>query len=95
MKSGGMKATIVDIKEYSSKEVGLLVQAIFTEVMIIFGIISLISDKFLPSFYIIMSILMFTMAYNNKKIYKKKYLTKIYIIVGFFVAITTFWEYIL
>ncbi|MBQ9071735.1 MAG: hypothetical protein IJY25_01070 [Bacilli bacterium] len=90
----GMSTKIVDIKEYSSDEVGLLVQVVLTELLIIFAIISIISDAFMPAFYSIIAMTMFTMAYNNKKIYKKKYMTSVYVIVGLFVAITTIVEYI-
>lgn len=90
----GMNTKIVDLKEYSSKEVGLLVQAILTELMLIFAIINLISDKFMPAFYAIIVMIMFTMAYNNVKFYKKKYMTSIYIIVGLFVLVTTLVEYV-
>ena len=90
----GMSTKIVDIKEYSSKEIGLLTQAILTELLIIFAVISVISNAFLPAFYTIIVMLMFNMAYNNQKFYKKKYMTSIYIIVGIFVAITTILEYI-
>ena len=92
--NNGMSTKIVDLKEYSSKEVGLLVQVVLTELVIIFGIINLISDALLPAFYAIISMIMFTMAYNNIKIYKKKYMTSVYVIVGLFVAITTLVEYI-
>ena len=64
-----MHTKIVDLKEYESKEVGLLVQAILTELMMIFGIIMMISDAFMPAFYAIISMIMFTMAYNNIKFY--------------------------
>ena len=90
----GMTTKIVDIKEYSSKEVGLLTQAILTELLIIFAIIIIISNAFMPAFYSIIIMLMFNMAYNNQKFYKKKYMTSVYIIVGLFVAITTIMEYI-
>lgn len=90
----GMSTKIVNIKEYSSKEVGLLVQVVLTELMLIFAIINMISDAFMPAFYAIVTMIMFTMAYNNVKIYKKKYMTSIYVIVGLFVAITTLVEYV-
>lgn len=89
-----MNTKIVDLKEYSSKEVGLLVQAVLIELLIIFAIINIISDAFMPAFYAILSMIMFTMAYNNIKFYKKKYMTPVYIIVGLFVAITTLVEYL-
>ena len=89
-----MSTKIVDIREYKSDQVGILVQVVLTELVLIFGIISLISSAFVPTFYIIISMVMFTMAYNNKKVYKKKYMTSIYIIVGLFVTITTLMEYV-
>ena len=92
--NNGMKTKIVDLKEYSSEEVGLLVQVVLTELVLIFGIINLISDAFMPAFYAIISMVMFTMAYNNVKFYKKRYMTSIYVIAGLFVAITTLVEYV-
>ena len=53
--NNGMKTKIVDLKEYSSKEIGLLVQVILTELVLIFGIIIIISEAFLPAFYAIIS----------------------------------------
>lgn len=89
-----MNTKIVDLKEYSSKEVGLLVQAVLTELMLIFAIINLISNVFMPALYAIIVMIMFTMAYNNKKFYKKKYMTSVYVIIGIFVLITTLVEYV-
>lgn len=89
-----MNTKIVDLKEYKSDQVGLLVQVILTELVLIFGIIIILSDAFLPAFYSVISMTMFTMAYNNKTFFKKKYMTSIYVIVGLFVAITTIIEYI-
>lgn len=89
-----MKTKVVDLKEYSSDEVGLLVQVVLIELLLIFAVINLITDVFMPAFYAILALLMFVMAYNNKKIYKKKYMTNIYIVVGLFVTISTIVEYI-
>lgn len=89
-----MHTKIIDVKEYSSKEVGLLTQAILTELLIIFSIIVIISKAFMPAFYSVIAMLMFNMAYNNVKFYKKKYMTSIYIILGLFVTITTIVEYV-
>ena len=89
-----MHTKLVKVKEYSNKEVSLLTQAVLTELLIIFGINSLINSIFLPVFYAIIIMLMFNMSYNNYKIYKKKYMTWIYIIVGLFVLVTTVLEYL-
>ena len=89
-----MHTKIVELKEYSSKEVGLLVQVILMELLLILGIINLITDVFMPAFYAIIVMIMFTMAYNNQKFYKRKYMTGIYSIVGVFVLIATLVEYV-
>ena len=68
----GMNTKIIDLKEYSSNEVGLLVQVVLIELLLIFAVINLITDIFMPAFYAILTMIMFTMAYNNKRIYKKK-----------------------
>ena len=90
----GMNTKIVNLREYNSNEVGLLVQVVLIELLLIFSIINLITDVFMPAFYAILAMIMFTMAYNNKKIYKKKHMTSVYFIVGLFVAITTLVEYV-
>jgi len=90
----GMNTKIIDLKEYKSDEVGLLVQVVLIELLLIFAIINLITDVFMPAFYAILTMIMFVMAYNNKKIYKKKYMTNVYIIVGIFVLISTLVEYV-
>ena len=92
--NNGMSTKIVELKEYSSKEVGLLVQVVLIELLLIFAIINLITDVFMPAFYAILSMILFTMAYNNVKFYKKRYMTSIYVITGLFVAITTLVEYV-
>lgn len=89
-----MHTKIIELKEYSSKEVGLLVQVVLMELLLIFGIINIISDVFMPAFYAIIVMIMFTMAYNNQKFYKKKYMTGVYIIVGLFVLISTLVEFV-
>ena len=92
--NNSMKVKIVDLKEYSSKEVGLLVQVVLIEQLIIFAIMNLITDVLMPAFYAILVMLMFTMAYNNKKIFKKKNMTFIYIALGIFIIISTLVEYV-
>ena len=89
-----MSTKIIDLKEYKSDQVGLLVQVVLTELVLIFGIIIILSDAFLPAFYAIISMTMFTMAYNNAKFYKRRYMTSVYTIIGLFVAITTLVEYV-
>ncbi len=89
-----MNTKIVDVKEFKNDRVGILVEVVLIEMMIIFSILNLINEAFLPALYIIISMILFTMAYNNIKIFKKKYMTPVYIITGLFVVITTFMEYL-
>lgn len=92
--NNSMKVKIIDLKEYSCDEVGLLVQVVLIELLIIFAVINMLTSVFMPAFYAILAMLMFVMAYNNKKIYKRKNMTSVYVIVGLFVTITTLVEYI-
>ena len=87
-----MHTKIVDLKEYSNDEVSLFTQAILTELFIIFLIISIFTDIFKPVLYILISLLMFNMAYNNAKFFKRKRMTIIYIVIGLFVLISTIME---
>ena len=70
-----MHTKIVKLKEYTNDEIGLFIQAILTELLIIFGINSLVDSVFFPVFYAILAMLMFNLSYNNYKFYKKKYMT--------------------
>ena len=89
-----MNTKVVEIKEYSNKEVGLLAQAILTELVLIFLVISILSSAFMPALYGILTLLMFKLAYNNIKIFRKRYMTSVYVITGLFVLITTIVEYV-
>ena len=89
-----MNTKVVEIKEYSNKEVGLLTQAILTELVLIFLVISILSSAFMPALYAILTLLMFNLAYNNIKIFRKRYMTSVYVITGLFVLITTIVEYV-
>ena len=93
--NNSMKVKIINLKEYSCDEVGLLVQVVLIELLLIFAVINMITNVFMPAFYAILAMLMFTMAYNNKRIYKRKNMTSVYIIVGIFVTITTLLEYVI
>ena len=92
--NNSMKVKIVDLKEDSCDEVGLLMQVVLIELLLIFAVINMLTNVFMPAFYAILAMLMFTMAYNNKKIYKRKYMTSVYVIVGIFVTISTLLEYV-
>jgi hypothetical protein len=54
----------------------------------------MLSNAFMPALYGILTMLMFNLAYNNIKIFRKRYMTSIYVITGLFVLITTIVEYV-
>ena len=87
-----MHTKIVDLKEYSNDEVSLLTQIILTELLVRFGIISIFVKALMPVFYAVIALLMFNMAYNNIRFFKKKYMTAIYIVVGVYSLVTTIME---
>ena len=88
-----MNTKVIEIKEYSNDNVGILIQVVLTEMTIIFAIMGLIDKTLLPIFYFVMSLLLLCMAYNNKKTYKRKYITAACLYVSIFVIISTILEY--
>ena len=62
--------------------------------MIIFAILSIFASEFINAFYIILTLIMFTMAYNNKRVFKKKYMNIVYISIGIYILVSTLLEYV-
>lgn len=69
--------------------VGVVFQFIVTVVVIIFGILSLFNKSYYYTFELVIGVDLFIMAYNNQKIYQKKNLTIIYLLVGLFLVISS------
>ena len=88
-----MNTKVIDFKFGYNENIGILVQAVLTEMTIIFAIIGFIEKITIPIFYFVISLLLLCMAYNNKKIYKRKYMTGIYLYIAIFVIISTVLEY--
>lgn len=63
-------------------KITLLIQLILLIFVLCFGIMSLLENKFTVILYGLTAILMLVMAYNNIKIYKRKYATYAYLIIG-------------
>jgi len=64
----------------------ILIQAVLTTYAVLLLIGGLFHNLFLELFDAVASILFFTIAYNNNKIFKRKYFTTIYIIAGILFA---------
>lgn len=61
---------------------GLLIQIITAIFALVFMISSIFESSLLSIGQIFIALLLFIMAYNNYKIYHRKYVTSIYILVG-------------
>lgn len=88
-----MNTKVMDIKFIKKEDIGIILQILLLILVIIFGIIYWLKNTSFM-FYIFVSLLMFVMAFNNKYIYKKKYMTLVYVLVGLFVLISTLVEVI-
>lgn len=64
---------------------GFLIQIVLVFLTLIFLIISFLDNKFYIVLKSLMIFDMFVLAYNNQKIYKRKYMTIIYIIFAIIV----------
>lgn len=65
-----------------NNDLGFLIQAVLGVSALIFYIISIFEKSFMVAFQIILSLTLFSIAYNNHKIYKRKYFTTFYITLG-------------
>ncbi len=90
-----MNTKVVDVKFINKKQIGITLQVIFSVLFVLFGLLYLINKSNKTIFYIIVSLLLFTTAFNNQITYKRKYMTVIYILSGLLVLITTLLEVIL
>lgn len=63
-------------------EVGILVQAVLLVSLLYTFILTLFLKEFEFLFYLVMGLTLFSMAYNNYKIYHKKGMTVTYLVVG-------------
>lgn len=70
-------------------QLGLWIQAILCICGLTSLIISLLESAFIPLTEILVAFCLFTMAYNNQKLYKRNTMTYIYIGFGLFLIITT------
>jgi 4-amino-4-deoxy-L-arabinose transferase-like glycosyltransferase len=75
---------VIEIKNFNLKRFTLYLQIFLSILLLIFGIITMFFNQdFLMVVYILLSLVLFTMAWNNHKIHKRKYMTILYIMFGF------------
>ena len=72
----------------NKNDLGLMIQFILIFWVIIFSIITMIEQAFFNGMEILLSATLLTMAYNNQKMFKKKYLTVVYILVALLILLS-------
>ena len=77
------------------KKIGLFIQFVLCICTIIFFIVSLFEKSFFVLVELLIALTLFAMAYNNAKIYKRKYFTVIYIIFASLIIISNILEVLL
>lgn len=80
------KKEIKDNNNY--RTVSVLIQVVLLELFIIFAFISIFNNLFMNVVYVILSLTMFVMAYNNYTIFNRKLITWIYVFFGLFILIS-------
>lgn len=74
---------VIEIKSLNYKKIALYTQIVLSLLLLIFGVITMFfNSDFMPVVYILLSLVLFIMAWNNYKIYKRKYITVIYLLFG-------------
>lgn len=86
---------VVEIKSFNSKKVLLYLQVFLSILLLIFGIITIFfNSDFMLGVYILLSLVLFMMAWNNYTIYKRKYVSILYTLFGFITLISFILELI-
>lgn len=75
-------------KKYISND-GLYVQALLSAFVVILSIMSIFIKVFTIPNQIMLSLLLFTMAYNNETSYAKEHMTIVYVVLGFLILLFT------
>ncbi len=68
----------------------LLIQIVLMVFIISFGILSIFNKDLFMIFEILMSVMMFVLAFNNQKFYKRKYMTYVYLVFGILLLVGLF-----
>jgi hypothetical protein len=84
---------IIEIKTFNSKKFFLYIQVTLSILLLIAGVITLFfNNDFMPVVYILLSLVLFLMAWNNLKIYKRKNVSILYGIFGIITLISFIME---
>lgn len=73
---------VVEIKKDIKKTIGFIAQIIGIVLLIVFSIITIFNDSMKPILFLMLSINMLILTYNNIVTIKRKYMNVIYLIVA-------------
>ena len=73
-------------------DLGIFLQMVLSVCTLIMGIFSLFEKELFLVCEIILVFLLFLLAYNNQKVYKRNFMTYGYAFVGFLLFMAVIWE---
>jgi len=84
----------VEVIELKPKKqpISITLQIIFVIAVLISGIASLFIKELMPLLYAMLSLTLFTMAWNQYKISKKKKVAILYAVFGIITLVSAIWE---
>lgn len=79
---------VIDLKE--TYQITLLFQIALIVFIISFGILSIFNKDLFIICEVLISVMMFVLAFNNQKVYKRKYMTYVYMLFGILLLVSLF-----
>ncbi len=84
----------VEVIELKPKKqpISITLQIVFVIGVLISGVVTLFVKELMPLLYAMLSLTLFTMAWNHYKITNKKKLAILYVVFGMITLVSTIWE---
>lgn len=82
------KRMVIDLKE--TYQLTLLFQIALIVFIISFDILSIFNKDLFIICEVLISVMMFVLAFNNQKVYKRKYMTYVYMLFGILLLVSLF-----
>lgn len=87
---------VIDLQKLENRKsidsLGLLIQLTISIFLVAFTFAALLISELVVIPTLLLSMLMFVMAYNNQKTFKRKYATALYIVAGVIAAISAIYQ---
>ncbi len=84
----------VEVIELKPKKqpISITLQIVFVIGVLVVGVVTLFVKELMPLLYAMLSLTLFTMAWNHYKITRKKKLAILYVVFGIITLVSTIWE---